>query len=186
VTSQLLREYAFPSGQTFQITQGDLTQQDVDGIVNAANAQLRHGGGVAGLIARRGGGEIQVASDHWVKKYGPVRHAEPAYTTAGDLPCQYVIHAVGPVWGEGDENGKLAAAVRGSLKRADELELHSMALPAISTGIFGFPKERAARIIYATIMQYFQEFPTSDVMLIRLVLFDQSTCDAFIDEWDAS
>jgi O-acetyl-ADP-ribose deacetylase len=186
VTTQILREYAFPSGQTFQIAQGDLTQQDVDGIVNAANAQLRHGGGVAGLIARRGGGEIQVASDNWVKEYGPVRHAEPAHTTAGDLPCQYIIHAVGPVWGEGDEDGKLADAVRGSLERADQLKLSSLALPAISTGIFGFPKGRAAKILYTTILHYIQKFPTSGIKLTRLVLFDRPTREAFVNEWDAN
>lgn len=181
---QSLREFRFPSGQTFQIVQGDITQQDVDGIVNAANSKLRHGGGVAGMIVRRGGAGIQVESDQWVREHGSVTHAEPAYTLGGDLLCRYVIHAVGPVWGEGDEDTKLAAAILGSLKRGDELKLTSMALPAISTGIFGFPKERAASIIYKTIFHYFKEYGKSGIGLIRLVLYDHPTLKIFVRVWD--
>jgi len=185
VIDKPLREFVFPTGQVIQITQGDITQQEVDAIVNAANSQLRHGGGVAGVIVRRGGGEIQVASDDWVRKFGPVSHAEPAYTLAGDLPCRYIIHAVGPVWGEGNEDAKLAAAISGSLQRAEELAMHSLALPAISTGIFGFPKDRAAQIIFQTVQQYFAEYYDSSIELVRLVLFDQPTLAAFTKIWDA-
>jgi O-acetyl-ADP-ribose deacetylase (regulator of RNase III) len=184
VMSQSLRELTYPSGQRFQLIQGDITQQTVDAIVNAANARLHHGGGVAGVISRRGGREIQVESNHWVREHGPVSHAEPAYTTGGKLPCRYVIHAVGPVWGEGDEDAKLRAAVSGSLRRADEMELTSLALPAISTGIFGFPKLRAAEVILESIQQYIQEHQHSNLTLVCLVLFDQSTVDAFIQVWD--
>jgi len=179
----LLREKTLPGGQTLQIIQGDIITEKVDAIVNAANEQLDHGGGVAWAISRAGGPQIQAESDAWVREHGPVSHAEPAYTGAGNLPCRYVIHAVGPVWGDGDEDAKLTAAVRGSLWRADQLKLASIALPAISTGIFGFPKERAARIIFAAIEAYFAENPNSIVQLVRVTLYDQPTINAFLGEW---
>jgi putative ATPase len=183
--AEILREQVFPSAQKCQIVQGDLTQQDVDAIVNAANAQLQHGGGVAGIISRRGGGEIQSESDQWVREHGPVPHNEPAYTSGGKLPARYVIHAVGPVWGQGEEDNKLRAAIQGSLGRADELELTSIAFPAISTGIFGFPKERAAGVIFRAIEQYIHDNPNSGLSLVRLVLYDQPTVDIFVQVWDS-
>jgi O-acetyl-ADP-ribose deacetylase (regulator of RNase III) len=94
-----------------------------------------------------------------------------------------VIHAVGPVWGDGDEDAKLADAMTGSLRVADELKLSSIALPAISTGIFGFPKDRAARIIFSSIEKYFVENSSSAVKAVKLVLFDQSSVDVFIKTW---
>lgn len=181
----LLREHRYPGGQVLQIVQGDLTEEVVDAIVNAANSQLLHGGGVAGAIARRGGMEIQKQSDAWVRQHGLVSHAAPAYTGAGSLPCKYVIHAVGPVWGEGDEDSKLADAITGSLSRADQLKLSSIAFPAVSTGIFGFPKERAAHIIIQTVQRYFETNPTSSLRQVRLTLFDQTTIQAFIHIWEA-
>jgi O-acetyl-ADP-ribose deacetylase (regulator of RNase III) len=158
----------------------------VDAIVNAANAQLAHGGGVAGIISRNGGPDIDRESLAWVKEHGPVSHAEPAYTSGGRLPARYVIHAVGPVWGSGDEDKKLADAFSGSLQLANRLELESIAFPAISTGIFGFPKERAARIFFDTLERYFNEHRASVVKLVRLVLYDQPTIEAFLSvyrEW---
>ncbi len=183
--ASLLRKYRFPLQHELQIVQGDLTAEVVDAIVNAANSHLQHGGGVAGIIVRRGGYEIQVQSEAWVREHGPVSHAEPAYTGAGHLPCRYVIHAVGPVWGEGNEDVKLAEAVSGSLRLADRLGLRSMAFPAISTGIFGFPKERAAGVIFSAIDGYFTLNPASSLDLVRLMLFDQPTADAFLKVWDA-
>jgi O-acetyl-ADP-ribose deacetylase (regulator of RNase III) len=178
--NQIIKESRLPSGQVLQIVQGDLTQESVDAIVNAANQVLQHGGGVAGAIVRRGGAEIQAESDAWVRQHGPVTHAEPACTTAGALPCRYVIHAVGPVWGEGDEDRKLAAAVTGSLRLADRLGLASIALPAISTGIFGFPKERAAALILSAIRDYFQGQADSGLKQVRLTLFDQEMVQTFL------
>ncbi len=180
---ELLAEHIFPSGQKLQVVQGDITTESVDAILNAANATLQHGGGVAGVISRHGGPAIQQESDEWVRKHGKVSHAEPAYTSAGELPCRYVIHAVGPVWGEGGEDDKLRAAVAGSLRLAERLGLASIALPAISTGIFGFPKERAAGIIFDAITQYFANNPASCLQQVRLVLFDQPTLDAFLSIW---
>jgi len=156
----------------------------MDAIVNAANANLRHGGGVAGIISRKGGPEIQRESDLWVQESGPVSHAAPAYTPGGRLPCRFVIHAVGPVWGSGNEDEKLTAAVTGSLQVAAALDLKSIALPAISTGIFGFPKERAAGVIFKAIQTYFAKNPTSEIELVRVTLFDQPTVDVFAKVWD--
>jgi len=93
-----------------------------------------------------------------------------------------VIHAVGPVWGDGDEDNKLETAVTGSLRLADELKCSSIAMPAISTGIYGFPKERAAEIIFSTIEKYFRE-NSSGIKIVKLVLFDQPTLDVFIQSW---
>lgn len=182
--NQVTKEHKFPSGQKLQIVQGDLTQESVDAIVNAANAQLQHGGGVAGAISRRGGPTIQAESNAWIREHGPVSHGEPAYTRAGSLPSRYVIHAVGPVWGSGDEDTKLAAAIQGSLRRAEQLELKSIALPAISTGIFGFPTARAARIFLTTIEDYFAENPDSHLELVRLTLYDRKTMNTFLQEWE--
>ena len=179
----VLTERALPTGQIMQIVQGDITIEEVDAIVNAANEHLQHGGGVAWAISNKGGPAIQKESDDWIRKYGPVSHARPAWTSGGLLPAKYVIHAVGPVWGDGDEDHKLALAVTGSLRLADELKCSSIALPAISTGIFGFPKDRAAGIIFSAIERYLVDNSSSGVKVIKLVLFDQSSVDVFVKTW---
>jgi O-acetyl-ADP-ribose deacetylase len=184
IMSEKLRESLLQSGQQLSIRQGDLTEEKVDAIVNAANAQLQHGGGVAAAIARVGGPVIQKESDDWFRTHGPVSHDRPAFTSGGSLPCRYVIHAVGPVWGEGQEDDKLADAVSGSLTLADSLDLGSIAFPAISTGIFGFPKRRAAAVILSAIRDYFASTPDSGLTSIRLILFDSPTVDAFLEVWD--
>jgi O-acetyl-ADP-ribose deacetylase (regulator of RNase III) len=180
----LLRQAELPGGPVLQLLHGDLTEQRLDAIVNAANAHLQHGGGVAGAISRRGGPAIQAESDRWVRQHGPLTHACPAVTSGGTLPCKYVIHAVGPVYGEGGEDDKLAAAVTGALRQADQLGLTSIALPAISTGIFGFPRERAARVILSVITRYFETAPSTSLRLVRLVLIDRPTLEAFTQAWD--
>ncbi len=181
--SAILAEKVLPTGQTLQIAQGDITLENVDAIVNAANEHLQHGGGVAWAIVRRGGDVIQDESDAWIAKHGLASHSRPAWTSGGSLSAKYVIHAVGPVWGDGDEDAKLADAVTGSLRAADELGLSSIAFPAISTGIFGFPKERAARIIFQSIKKYFAENPNSGLKIIKLVLWDDETVKAFLANW---
>ncbi len=178
----LIKTYPLSSGQVIEIAQGDLTKEHVDAIVNAANSRLAHGGGVAGAIRSAGGQQIIDESEAWVREHGPVTNAEPAYTNAGNLSCRFVIHAVGPIWGEGDEDRKLQDAVTGSLKRAEELKAHSLALPAISTGIFGFPLERAARIILETLRAYFVRNPMSGIRTTRIVLHDDKAVRAFTRE----
>lgn len=179
-----LREKVFSSGQVFQLVQGDITLETVDAIVNAANKRLEHGGGVAWAISRAGGPKIQIESGEWIRQHGLVNHNEPAYTSGGKLSCRYIIHTVGPVWGEGDEDAKLRAAVCGAIWRANSLNLTSVALPAIATGIYNFPKERAANIILSAIENSLLNTPNSTIKLVRLVLLDQHTLNAFLSEWE--
>jgi O-acetyl-ADP-ribose deacetylase (regulator of RNase III) len=182
--SEILRQQPFPTGQRLLIVQGDITHEPVDAIVNAANSTLQHGGGVAGIIVSRGGREIQIESNRWVREHGPVSHDQPAYTTGGRLPCKTIIHAVGPVWGSGNEDTKLRMAISSALRLSDQLNIKSIAFPAISTGIFGFPKKRAARIIFETIEAHFHQNPASGLEEVRLTLYDQPTVEAFTQVWD--
>lgn len=181
--NSVLIERTLSTGQTLQIVQGDITIDEVDAIVNAANEQLQHGGGVAWAISSRGGPTVQKESDEWIRKHGPVTHSHPAWTLGGLLPAKYIIHAVGPIWGDGDEDKKLSDAVIGSLRAAGELKCKSISMPAISTGIFGFPKDRAAGIIFKTIERYFTEVKDSTIKSVRLVLFDDATVRVFLDIW---
>jgi O-acetyl-ADP-ribose deacetylase len=181
----ILVEKKLSSGQTLQIVHGDITIEEVDAIVNAANEDLQHGGGVAWAISKRGGATVQQESDEWVRKHGSVPHAHPAWTSGGALPARFIIHAVGPVWGDGDEDKKLSDAVTGSLTVADELKCKSISMPAISTGIFGFPKDRAAGIIFESIKNYFAKHSDSGVGLVRLVLFDDATMRVFREILDS-
>jgi len=125
------------------IKQSDITEEDTEAIVNAANSHLQHGGGVAGAIVRKGGKVIQDESNH----IGFVATGNAAITGAGNLKTKYVIHAVGPRMGEGEEPEKLRLATWNSLRLADEGQIRSIAFPAISTGIFGYPIERCAEIM---------------------------------------
>ncbi|GAB4538846.1 MAG: hypothetical protein Fur002_02990 [Anaerolineales bacterium] len=179
--SKILKEKNI-SGCAVQLAQGDITLENVDAIVNAANEYLEHGGGLAFAIVQRGGDVIQRESDEWVKQRGKVAHAAPAYTSGGALRAKFVIHAVGPIWGDGDEDAKLRAAALGALRLADELQLTSIALPAISTGIFGFPKARAARIILDAIYDYLKE--PSRLRLIRITLWDDDSARVFEEAWN--
>lgn len=184
--NSVLVERILSTGQTLQIIQGDITSDEVDAIVNAANEQLQHGGGVAWAISKRGGPTVQQESDDWIRKHGPVSHSHPAWTLGGLLPTKYIIHAVGPVWGDGDEDKKLSDAVTGSLRVADELKCTSISMPAISTGIFGFPKDRAAGLIFSAIETYFAEAKDSSIQTVRLVLFDNTTVKVFLDIWGST
>jgi O-acetyl-ADP-ribose deacetylase (regulator of RNase III) len=184
--NKVIQSEKIPSGQTLDLVQGDLTEERVDAIVNAANRYLEHGGGVAGAISRRGGPQIQAESDAWVRKHGPVSHSRPAWTRAGNLPSRYVIHAVGPVWGNAAPEASDAAlqeAVRGSLEAAEELGVNSLSMPAISTGIFGFPADRAARLIREAVLGYFQDNPGSGIQVVRVVLFGESAVQTFQSSW---
>ena len=155
--------------------QGDLTEERVVAIVNAANTHLAHGGGLAGAIVRKGGRVIQEESE----RVAPVPVGGAATTGAGALPCAWVIHAVGPIWGDGDEEAKLRSAVRSALDEALRLEAASVALPAISTGIFGYPKEDGTRHIVEEAVTWITAHPTAPIRLLRFTAFDQPTADLF-------
>jgi O-acetyl-ADP-ribose deacetylase (regulator of RNase III) len=135
---------------TLEIVQDDLTALAVDAIVNAANKYLAHGGGVALAIARKGGPLIQAESAELVAKRGPLETGDAVITGGGKLPARFVIHTVGPVWNEhspADADRLLREAVQSSLALAEEQGLKSIAFPAISTGIYGFPIDRAAPLM---------------------------------------
>lgn len=133
-----------------ELQDGDITEMQTDAIVNAANERLILGGGVAGAIRTKGGPEIQAECN----KIGGTFVGGAVITTAGNLKAKHVIHAVGPRMGEGNENEKLKNATLNSLKLADENNLKSISLPAISAGIFGFPIESCAEIMLKTTIEY--------------------------------
>ena len=133
-----------------ELVAGDITEMQTDAIINAANARLVLGGGVAGAIRKKGGPQIQQECN----KIGGTHVGGAVITTGGNLKAKYVIHAVGPQMGEGDEDCKLKNATLNSLKLADENNLKSISFPAISTGIFGFPIQRCAEIMLKTTIDY--------------------------------
>jgi O-acetyl-ADP-ribose deacetylase (regulator of RNase III) len=166
------------NGVVIKLLKGDITEQAVDAIVNAANSQLMLGAGVAGAIRAKGGPSIQQEC----LEIGWCDVGEAVITTAGRLPARFVIHAVGPRMGEGNEPGKLASAVRASLTLAEERQLTSIALPAISTGVFGFPLEACAEIMIRVAIDItFEEF--SHLKDIRMCLFEQHALDIFVMEF---
>jgi len=183
MSRQILLEHYTPAGQLIRIVQGDLTEEPVDAIVNAANEHLAHGGGVAGAIVRKGGPEIQAESDHWVREHGPVRTGTAAITDAGRLPARYVIHAVGPVWrNRGDEDALLTSAVTSALTLAAQHGVRSISLPAISSGIFGFPKARAARVILDAVESFLAAHSQGSIQEVNLCNVDDLTARLFLEE----
>jgi|SRR5438445_11016852 len=160
---------------TLETLKGDITALEVDAIVNAANENLQLGAGVAGAIRRRGGPSIQEECD----RIGHCGTGKAVVTGAGELLSRWVIHAVGPVWrgGERGEEDLLAGAVLAALNRAEEIGAKSVALPAISTGIYGFPLEKAAKISIAAARGFART--ARGVERIVFVLFDEEAFAAF-------
>ncbi len=156
-------------GSTIELVQGDITRQEVDAIVNAANPELSGGGGVDGAIHRAGGPEIMAEC----RSIGGCPTGQAVATTAGRLRAKKVIHAVGPVYKDGrtGEPALLAAAYEASFKLASELGLRSIALPSLSTGAYGYPMEKAARIALGGAVDWLGKHP--EIELIRFVLFSE-------------
>ena len=154
-----------------ELVQGDITRQDTDAIVNAANPSLLGGGGVDGAIHRAGGPEILEEC----RKLGGCPPGEARITTGGRLAARYVIHAVGPVYydGKSGEPAKLASAYHSSLELARRHGLRSVAFPSISTGAYGYPVEEAAPIALRTVIDYLRQH--SGIELVRFVLYDTPT-----------
>jgi O-acetyl-ADP-ribose deacetylase (regulator of RNase III) len=159
-----------------ELIQGDITEMKTDAIVNAANAALQLGGGVAGAIKRKGGPKIQEECD----KIGGTIVGGAVITTGGNLKAKYVIHAVGPRYGKGDEDRKLKNATLNSLKLADEHSLKSIAFPAVSAGIFGFPKDRCAQIMLSNVIEYLKG--STNLERVVFCLFDSETLHVFENE----
>lgn len=178
-------EHELASGQTIKVVHGDLTQELVDVITNAANVNLAHGGGVAGTIVRKGGRTIQHESNEWVFKYGLVTAGNVAITSGGTLPCKSVIHAVDPIWHGGTQNEceLLQSAIWNSLMKAHDECFTSLAMPAISSGIFGFPKKECARILIDTTFYFCNKHPKSPLREIHFTNFDELTVNTFYIEF---
>jgi O-acetyl-ADP-ribose deacetylase (regulator of RNase III) len=138
------------------VIQGDITKVTVDAIVNAANSSLLGGGGVDGAIHRAGGTAILLHCKKIIQKQGGCRTGQAVITTAGNLPAEFVIHTVGPIWhgGNQDEENDLASCYTNSLKLASENGCNSVAIPNISTGVYGFPKGKAAKIAVSTTLDF--------------------------------
>lgn len=166
---------------TLRLVQGDITEREVDAIVNAANSHLQHGGGVAGAIVRKGGQIIQDESDEI--GFTPVGTA--VITGAGRLPARFVVHAVGPRMGEGDEDNKLKNAVLSSLLLASQKNLGSISFPAISAGIFGFPKDRCAQILVTVAAEFLRTHDNGSPGIIEFCIYDDTTLAFFRKEFDA-
>lgn len=156
-----------------EIVQGDITKVKADAIVNAANNSLLGGGGVDGAIHRAGGRTILEECIKIREKQGGCNTGEAVITTAGSLPAKYVIHTVGPVWSGGNQNEDqlLYNAYYNSLLLASEKQLNSIAFPNISTGVYHFPKERAAQIAIKAITEYLSTNTT--ITLVMVVCFDE-------------
>ena len=184
------------NNKVLRLVKGDITERNVDAIVNAANSYLKHGVGVAAAIVRKGGTLIQEESNKIVKGIGgliPVGSA--VITKAGNLPCKAVIHTVGPRMGEGDEDYKLRKAVRSSLLLASEKGFRSISMPAISSGIFGFPKDRCAKILVGESKTFLQASNSNDdcgnnkkdttptLDIIEFCIFDNETLYYFENEF---
>lgn len=177
----LLAQRMETGGKRLVLIRGDITEERVDAIVNPANSHMAHAGGLAAAICRKGGPAIQRESD----AVGFVPVGSAAITGAGDLPCKHVIHAVGPVWGSGDEDAKLRNAAISALALAEQHSIRTIALPAISSGIFGFPKDRCARVLLQAARDYLSEHPGGCLAEVRFCVYDEPTARAFQDAWDA-
>ena len=172
-------ELDFPHGRKLRLLIGDITKIRVDAIVNAANSDLLPGGGLCGAINYKGGPEIFRECARIRRLNGPLLPGGAVATTAGLLPAKNVIHAVGPVW-EGGTHGEakvLAKCYRESMRVADTMGLHSIAFPAISTGIFRYPIKQAAWVAIPTVIDSL--ITAKHLVLVSFVLFDRITRDAF-------
>ncbi len=158
------------------LTQGDITQQVTDAIVNAANSSLMGGGGVDGAIHRAGGPVILGECKRIVSQIGRLETGRAVITAGGNLLAKYVIHTVGPVWhgGKHGEPELLASAYRGSLKLATERKLKSVSFPSISTGAYGYPLAEAAGVALSTVISFLHEVPTT-LTEVYFVLFDANS-----------
>ncbi|HEX6254811.1 MAG TPA: macro domain-containing protein [Euzebyales bacterium] len=164
-----------------RVVRGDITSLPVDAVVNAANEHLAHGGGVAAALSRAGGPQVQQESDAWVRRHGPLEPGTAALTTAGQLRAGSLVHVVGPRHRPDQDNaGLLTAAVRAALDAADGHGATSVALPAISAGIFGYPPAEATAVIANACATWLAE-GTRCVRDVVLVGFDDATAGQFAD-----
>lgn len=165
--------------RALHLERGNIVNYSADAIVNAANSYLAPGAGVCGAIHSAGGPSIAAECRRIFEERGPVPPGQAVATPGGLLKAKYVIHTVGPVWsgGSSGESNLLADCYRNSIRLADEIGLHSLAFPAISTGVFGYPMDKAANVAIRTVVDHLPS--AKNVALVSLILFDRSSLDAF-------
>ncbi len=167
----LIATLSFPNGGRFEAVIYDLLAESTDGIVNAANSGLSHGGGVAAAISAAAGPELDREGDVLVRRQGRVPVGEAVVTTAGKLPFKGVVHAIGPRLGDGQEEEKLVRALKSAFLRAHERGWCSLSFPAVSSGIFAVPLDVCARAYVRAARDFYAEEPQSSLKLLRLCVF---------------
>lgn len=178
----LLDEIKVKHNGLLTLVTGDITERKVDAIVNAANSYLQHGGGVAGAIVRKGGNIIQKESN----KIGYVQVGSSVLTSSGNLTCKAVIHTVGPRMGEGNEDEKLRKAINSCLELGMQKGFKSISIPAISSGIFGFPKDRCAKILVNETYAFLEKSDNSseNLRMVEFCILGDDTIIAFQKEFN--
>lgn len=166
-------------GHSVVVVVGDLTAQRVGAVVNAANEQLSHGGGVAAALAKAGGREVQAESDEWVARHGQVGPGQAAVTTAGRMPAEHLVHVVGPRYrADQDNEGLLRQAVTAALDAARDAGAGSVAMPMLSAGVFGYPPQEAGAVIADEAARWLTHSP-GNLSEVRLVALDQQAAGHF-------
>lgn len=183
MSRKILDEIKIKNNRVLTLIEGDITQRNVDAIVNPANSYLQHGGGVAGAIVRKGGDIIQKESN----EIGFVEVGSSVITSSGALPCRAIIHTVGPRMGEGNEDKKLTKAINSCLELGLQKGFKSISIPAISSGIFGFPKDRCAKILVNetfTFLERLDSLSGEIQMVVEFCILGDDTIQAFQYEFN--
>ena len=182
MSPKILDEIKISDTRLLTLVEGDITQRNVDAIVNPANSYLQHGGGVAGAIVRNGGNIIQKESN----EIGFVEVGSAVITSSGALPCKAIIHTVGPTMGEGNEDEKLSKAINSCLELGLQQGFKSVSIPAISAGTFGFPKDRCAKILVSETFTFLERLDNLSKILrmVEFCLQGNDTIEAFQNEFN--
>src|SRR6188472_4148784 len=182
MNSKVINEIKIKDGRVLTLVEGDITERNVDVIVNPANSYLQHGGGVASTIVRKGGNIIQEESD----KIGFVQVGSSTITSSGILPCKAIIHTVGPRMGEGNEDEKLSKAINSCLELGLLKGFESISIPAISSGIFGFPKDRCAKILVNETISFLEKIDNlpDNIQMVEFCIRGDDTIEAFQNEFN--
>ena len=184
MTPKVLDEINLKNNRVLKLVEGDITERNVDAIVNPANSYLQHGGGVAGAIVRKGGNTIQEESN----KIGFVKVGSSVITSSGLLSCKAIVHTGGPRMGEGNEDQKLSKAINSCLEVGLQKGFKSISIPAISSGIFGFPKDRCAKILVNETISFLKNLEklSTDIKLVEFCILGKDTVQAFQYEFKKS
>ena len=184
MNSRVINEIKIKDGRMVTLVEGDITERNVDVIVNPANSYLRHGGGIASTMVKKGGSIIQEESN----KIGFIKVGSSTITSSGILPCKAIIHTVGPRMGEGNEDEKLSKAINSCLELGLLKGFESISIPAISSGIFGFPKDRCSKILVNETISFLKNLEDSStgIKLVEFCILGKETLQAFGYEFEKS